>query len=331
MFLNVKQLEKQLDKEDIQELGSMAAFNVLETQFQMFITSRLYLDDEYVAMACNYFIQYTQQALPEFCDTLIQQLESVKNEAKLLAVNEKLNKENEHLKQTYKELFDLQIHTKDHNDSLIAQVNSKTVENADLKAQIQEEVFVNATLKNKLRKLKGTYVILRQRFSLNKSSVLREKPNTPRSCLRWIPTSRIFKTAGLRWIPTGIMFIDSTTKVDSEPPNGLNEDITNPYECKQSLDVSAVSLTPYVPTSKKVYEIMFQQLFDEYFNPPPRAVSLVLTAVVASRAIDPAGSPLSTTIDQDVPYASSSPTTQEIQSQVTHQGVEEEIHGHQNA
>nr|GFB69179.1 hypothetical protein [Tanacetum cinerariifolium] len=78
MFLNVKQLEKQLDKEDIQELGSMAAFNVLETQFQMFITSRLYLDDEYVAMACNYFIQYTQQALPEFCDTLIQQLESVK-------------------------------------------------------------------------------------------------------------------------------------------------------------------------------------------------------------------------------------------------------------
>ncbi|GKF54194.1 hypothetical protein Tco_0161104, partial [Tanacetum coccineum] len=25
--------------------------------------------------------------------------------------------------------------------------------------------------------------------------------------------------------------IDSTTKVDSEPPNGSNDDITNPYEC----------------------------------------------------------------------------------------------------
>nr|GFD21704.1 hypothetical protein [Tanacetum cinerariifolium] len=33
MFLNVEQLEKQLDKEDIQEIGSIAAFNVLETQF----------------------------------------------------------------------------------------------------------------------------------------------------------------------------------------------------------------------------------------------------------------------------------------------------------
>nr|GEX53720.1 hypothetical protein [Tanacetum cinerariifolium] len=68
--------------------------------------------------------------------------------------NEKLNKENEHLKQTHKELFDLRIHTKDHNDSLIAQVNSKTVKNADLKAQIQEKVFANAALKNELRKLK---------------------------------------------------------------------------------------------------------------------------------------------------------------------------------
>nr|GEY26913.1 hypothetical protein [Tanacetum cinerariifolium] len=47
MFLNVEQLEKQLDKEDFQDLGSMAAFNVLEIQFQMFITSWLYLDDEY--------------------------------------------------------------------------------------------------------------------------------------------------------------------------------------------------------------------------------------------------------------------------------------------
>ncbi|GKF95353.1 hypothetical protein Tco_0288088 [Tanacetum coccineum] len=38
------------------------------------------------------------------------------------------------------------------------------------------------------------------------------------------------------------MFTDSTTKVDSEPPNGSNKDITNPYECKQSLDVSASTL-----------------------------------------------------------------------------------------
>nr|GEZ32984.1 hypothetical protein [Tanacetum cinerariifolium] len=47
MFLNVEQLEKKLDKEDFQEIGSMAAFNVLKTQFQMFIKNQDYLDDEY--------------------------------------------------------------------------------------------------------------------------------------------------------------------------------------------------------------------------------------------------------------------------------------------
>ncbi|GKA70584.1 hypothetical protein Tco_0776723 [Tanacetum coccineum] len=79
MFLNMDQLEKQLDNEEFQEIGSMAAFKVLETQFQMFIKSRIYLDDEYVVMTRNYFLQYTQLEILEFCDTLIQHMESIKN------------------------------------------------------------------------------------------------------------------------------------------------------------------------------------------------------------------------------------------------------------
>nr|GEW77779.1 hypothetical protein [Tanacetum cinerariifolium] len=47
MFLNVEQLEKQLDKEDFQEIRPMTAFNVLEIQFQMFITNQDYLNDAY--------------------------------------------------------------------------------------------------------------------------------------------------------------------------------------------------------------------------------------------------------------------------------------------
>ncbi|GJV15709.1 hypothetical protein Tco_1361032 [Tanacetum coccineum] len=78
MFLNMDQLEKHLDKEEFQEIGSMASFKVLETQFQMFIKSRMYMDDEYVVMTCNYFLQYTQLEILEFRDTQIQHMESVK-------------------------------------------------------------------------------------------------------------------------------------------------------------------------------------------------------------------------------------------------------------
>ncbi|GJW07827.1 hypothetical protein Tco_1570250 [Tanacetum coccineum] len=86
----------------------------------------------------------------------------------------------------------------------------------------------------------GRQIAIGQRFSPTKSSAVHEKPNTPRSCLRWKPTGRIFKIAGLRWIPTGKMFTDNTTKVDSQLLNGSNDNITNPYECNQTLNVSAV-------------------------------------------------------------------------------------------
>ncbi|GKF39234.1 hypothetical protein Tco_0119295 [Tanacetum coccineum] len=68
-------------------------------------------------------------------------------------------------------------------------------------------------------------------------------------CHRWKPTGKIFKTVGLKWVPTGKIFTSSTTKVDSEPTNGSNDDIMNQYECKQTLDVSAGTLNIHAGTS----------------------------------------------------------------------------------
>ncbi|GJW90927.1 hypothetical protein Tco_0168480 [Tanacetum coccineum] len=44
------------------------------------------------------------------------------------------------------------------------------------------------------------------------------------------------------WIPTGKLFDSCTSKVDSELTHGLNVDILNIHECKQTLDVSAESM-----------------------------------------------------------------------------------------
>ncbi|GKC69563.1 hypothetical protein Tco_1115446 [Tanacetum coccineum] len=515
MFLNMDQLEKKLDNKEFQEIGSIAALKVLETQFQMFIKSRIYLDDEYVVMTRNYFLQYTQLEIPEFRDTLIKHIESVKKSideraqhkresgndahaddadirpiydeepmAKIQTTAEinvfatgqqhteqpkfnnhgevdqnaeqchdtyvietinielehkvaKLLKENETLKRHYKEMFDSIKTTRakniEHTTSLIAN-------NDKFKAQLQEKGFAIAALKNELRKLTGNSVntkfakssilgkpalqprrnqsVVRQptafkserprfskqrfasqvdvnndlskpvtthylpkeresaiakphhmiapgssrsqsttngskpkprinnqksrnwpasksscvttktvpiaehsgnsrsfsdskhfvcstcqkcvfnanhdscvtkflnevnsrakvpsnkttkryipveqtsfakkperqipkrhRSSIKKTSVVHEKTMTPRSCLRWKPTGKIFKTVGLRWVPTGKIFTSSTTKVDSEPTNGSNDDITNQYECKQTLDVSAGTLNLSAGTS----------------------------------------------------------------------------------
>ncbi|GKB38762.1 retrovirus-related pol polyprotein from transposon TNT 1-94 [Tanacetum coccineum] len=83
--------------------------------------------------------------------------------AKLLSKNELLHKEVEHLKKIYTDQFDsikkARASSKEHNDSLIAQLNSKSLENADLKGQIQEKVFVTTTLQNELRRVKGKNVL----------------------------------------------------------------------------------------------------------------------------------------------------------------------------
>ncbi|GKC00663.1 hypothetical protein Tco_0986799 [Tanacetum coccineum] len=67
--------------------------------------------------------------------------------------------ENEHLKQTYKQLYDsikpARIRSKEQCDVLINRVNQKSVEISDLNAKIQEQGLTVTALKDELRKLKG--------------------------------------------------------------------------------------------------------------------------------------------------------------------------------
>nr|GEX48331.1 hypothetical protein [Tanacetum cinerariifolium] len=407
----------------------MATFNVLETQFQMFIMNLDYLNDEYVAMTRSYFIQYTQQAILEFRDTLIQHLESIKklidervqrkreydswvNERQMQTTEEKdtssrsgndahdddadirpiydeelmaevqttpeidvfyigqqhteqpeFNNEGEVVQNAEechdtrkpisqplrnqsvvrqptafkskrprfsKPRYDSQVDV--HNDlskpvtthylskereaasakphHMIASSNSRIssknmtrfsssdmvhnhyLEEAKKKTQersrnsepslmpsarsksttndcahsehprnsrndscvtkflkgVNSRAKVpsnKSTNRNKPVEQKGVphkqerQIPTGHRFSIQKTFVVQKKTMTPRSCLRWKSTGKIFKTVGLRWVSTGRILTSSTTKVDSEPLNGLNADITNQYECEQTLDVSA--------------------------------------------------------------------------------------------
>ncbi|GKB07603.1 retrotransposon protein, putative, ty1-copia subclass [Tanacetum coccineum] len=56
----------------------------------------------------------------------------------------------------------------------------------------------------------------------------------------------------------------------------------------------------YVPPTKNDWDLLFQPMFEEYFNPPPSVVSLV-PATAASRLVDSTSTPLSTSIEQDAP------------------------------
>nr|GEZ41796.1 reverse transcriptase domain-containing protein [Tanacetum cinerariifolium] len=70
----------------------------------------------------------------------------------------KLIAENEHLKQTYKQLYDsikpTRVRSKEQCDALINQVNQKSMQISDLNANLQEKGLIIAALRDELRKLK---------------------------------------------------------------------------------------------------------------------------------------------------------------------------------
>ncbi|GKB45665.1 hypothetical protein Tco_0896418 [Tanacetum coccineum] len=75
----------------------------------------------------------------------------------------KLIAKNEHLKLTYKQLYDLikpaRIRSKEQCAELINQVNLKFVEISDLNASLQEKALAITALKDELRKLKGKALV----------------------------------------------------------------------------------------------------------------------------------------------------------------------------
>ncbi|GJT02753.1 retrovirus-related pol polyprotein from transposon TNT 1-94 [Tanacetum coccineum] len=75
----------------------------------------------------------------------------------------------------------------------------------------------------------------------------------------------------------------------------------------------------YTPINKEL-EILFQPMFDEYLE-PTRVERPVSPAPIVSVLVTSAGTPSSTTIDQDAPSPSHSPSSSALQSSSLHQGV----------
>nr|GEV79281.1 retrovirus-related Pol polyprotein from transposon TNT 1-94 [Tanacetum cinerariifolium] len=85
--------------------------------------------------------------------------------------------------------------------------------------------------------------------------------------------------------------------------------------------------TSYVPPSRNDWDLLFQPMFDELLNPSPSVVNQTPEVIAPIAKVIPPGyadstsSPLSTTVDQDAPSTSNSPTPTETQSSVIPQDV----------
>ncbi|GJX18750.1 retrovirus-related pol polyprotein from transposon TNT 1-94 [Tanacetum coccineum] len=93
-----------------------------------------------------------------------------------------------------------------------------------------------------------------------------------------------------------------------------------PGQMSSGLVPNPVPATPYVPPTNTDLEILFQPMFDEYME-PPRVERPVSPAPAVPAPVNSAGTPSSTTIDQDAPSPSHSPSSSVLQSPSLQQGV----------
>nr|GEU35337.1 retrovirus-related Pol polyprotein from transposon TNT 1-94 [Tanacetum cinerariifolium] len=93
-----------------------------------------------------------------------------------------------------------------------------------------------------------------------------------------------------------------------------------PGQISSGLVPNLVPVALYVPPTNKDLEILFQPMFDEYLK-PPRVERLNPPAPVVPVPVNLAGTPSSTTINQDAPSLSHSPSSSALQSPSLHQGI----------
>ncbi|GJZ31311.1 retrovirus-related pol polyprotein from transposon TNT 1-94 [Tanacetum coccineum] len=93
-----------------------------------------------------------------------------------------------------------------------------------------------------------------------------------------------------------------------------------PGQISSRLVPNLVPAAPHIRPTNKELEILFQPMFDEYLE-PPRVERPVSPAPAVPVPVNSAGTPSSTTIDQDAPSPSHSPSSSALQSPSSQQGV----------
>ncbi|GJR32502.1 putative ribonuclease H-like domain-containing protein [Tanacetum coccineum] len=106
--------------------------------------------------------------------------------------------------------------------------------------------------------------------------------------------------------------------LDMLPQRRPSESITGEHDKSWKLFISGlvqnpIPQQPYQPPTKNDWDILFQPMFDEFFNPLQCVVSPVL-APIAQRLADPTDSPSSISNDQDAPSTSFSSTQEQVKS-----------------
>nr|GEU38118.1 retrovirus-related Pol polyprotein from transposon TNT 1-94 [Tanacetum cinerariifolium] len=127
-------------------------------------------------------------------------------------------------------------------------------------------------------------------------------------------------------------FDELTAMASEQSSSGLALHEMTPATISSGLVPKPTFSTPFVPSSRNEWDLLFQPLFDKLLAPTPSVDPLApkvitpLAEVIPPEQAESTGSPSSTTVDQDAPSPSKSQTTPKTQPPVIPHAVEEDNH-----
>ncbi|GJW91974.1 putative ribonuclease H-like domain-containing protein [Tanacetum coccineum] len=122
-----------------------------------------------------------------------------------------------------------------------------------------------------------------------------------------------------------VTFDELTAMASKQFSSGPRLHSMTPATPSSGLVPNPPSSAPFLPPSRKEWDLVFKLMFDEFYSPPASVASPV-PIVEAPAPVKSTGSPSSTTVDQDAHSLSTSQTTSQSQSQAIPFSVEEESH-----
>ncbi|GKA67455.1 retrovirus-related pol polyprotein from transposon TNT 1-94, partial [Tanacetum coccineum] len=247
----------------------------------------------------------------------------------LLEQNESLRAEIEKVKQHYKEMFEFIKITR---TSTNAKTSSLLTQIEDLKAQLEGNLKV-ATRSSVKPKVLAPGIV--KQFTGAIADKARSNTKEHRILPAKEPTGKKFTSGklncGYQWRPIGKKFalgdlcpltrLLVTCGTDHPLVSGLRLFKTRFRGMDGSwLAPSPIPATTYIPPTDKDLEILFQPMFDEYFDQSTDSEP-VPTATVVNAPIVSTNTSVSTTIAQDAPSTSHSLSSSQVHPLVFPQGV----------
>ncbi|GJT42906.1 retrovirus-related pol polyprotein from transposon TNT 1-94 [Tanacetum coccineum] len=167
----------------------------------------------------------------------------------------KLIAENEHLKQNYKQLYDSikpsRVRAEEHDESLVNQLNQKSVEITDLNAQLQEKgVTWSTNSRSFMFDARHELCFLEFISDMNASSKSKSVKKTKKK-EEWKPTGKVFTKIGYQWTPTGRTFnlvrnVCPLTRITTTNKGPLRESITLEVIAQESIVTKVYTRRPKI-------------------------------------------------------------------------------------